>query len=52
VGGEVVPEQETLFAGALDRRAALVRLAAVLAGYRHTRLRQGAGYPAYLSRTL
>jgi hypothetical protein len=47
VGGEVVPEQETLLAGALDRGATLMRLAAVLAGYRHARLRPGSWLSAY-----
>src|SRR5215475_13579132 len=51
VGGEVVPEQQALLAGALDRRAALLRLAAVFAGYRHTGLRPGS-WLSYLSRTL
>src|SRR5215472_9061943 len=35
-GGEILAEQETLLAGALNRRAVLARLAAVLLGYRHT----------------
>ena len=52
VGGEVVPEQQALLAGALDRGAALLRLAAVLAGYRHARLRPGSWLSGYLSRTL
>src|SRR5215470_17961599 len=36
VGGEILAEQETLLAGALDRRAVTARLAAVFLGYRHT----------------
>src|SRR5215469_9608132 len=51
-GGEILAEQETLLAGALDRRAVTARLAAVLLGYRHTRLRPGAGHPGYSLRTL
>src|SRR5215470_10598159 len=47
VGGEILPEQEPLLAGALNRRAAAARLAAVLLGYRHTRLRPGS-WPSWL----